>query len=107
MVKAFLFICTPVRALYQFPPLCSSVAGHFVARFLHFCCRWRKNRAPASSSGLRPPFWGLLFDTPTRDAVTGKSRGFARSGALGLPGDREGRIIKKLADFRAGKGAKV
>ena len=33
----------------------------------------RKKRAPASSSGLRPPFWGLLFDTPTRDAVTGPS----------------------------------
>ena len=27
MVKAFLFICTPVRALYQFPPRCSSAAG--------------------------------------------------------------------------------
>ena len=40
-------------------PLCSSVGGHFVARFLHFCCRWRENWA--------------------------KRRGFARSGALGLP----------------------
>ena len=32
-----------------------------------------KNEAPASRSGLRPPFWGLLFDTPTRDAETGPS----------------------------------
>ena len=32
-----------------------------------------KNEAPASRSGLRPPFWGLLFNTPTRDAVTGPS----------------------------------
>ena len=38
--------------------------GHFVASFLHCCCRWRKNRA--------------------------KSRGFARSGALGLPGAGHG-----------------
>ena len=38
--------------------------GHFVACFLHFCCRWRKNRA---------------------------ARGrFARSGALGLPGAGHG-----------------
>ena len=58
--------------------------GHFVASSLQFCCRWRKNR-------LR-----LLVDTPRRVrlrvalsgscfAVTGKSRGFARSGALGQP----------------------
>ena len=66
-------LSVPCWALYQFPPLCSSVDGHFVARFLQFCYRWRENRAPASSSGLRPPFWGLLFDTPTRDAVTGPS----------------------------------
>jgi hypothetical protein len=26
---------------------------------------------------LRPPFWGLLVDTPTLAAVTGKSQGFA------------------------------
>ena len=39
-----------------------------------------KNRAPASSSGLRPPFY----------AETGKSRGFARSGALGKPGAGHG-----------------
>ena len=37
---------------------------HFVARFLHFCCRWRKNMAAR--------------------------RGFARSGALGLPGAEHG-----------------
>ena len=34
--------------------------GHFVARFLHFCCRWRKKRAARG--------------------------GFTRSEALGLPG---------------------
>ena len=56
---------------------------------------------------MRPPFWGLLVDTPTRDAKTGKSRGFARSRVLGLPDCGEALIVKKLADFRAGKGAKV
>lgn len=58
-------------------------------------------------SGMRPPFWGLLVDTPTRDAETGKSRRFARSRVLGLPDCGEALIVKKLADFRAGKGAKV
>ena len=38
--------------------------GHFVASFLHFCCRWRKKRAARG--------------------------GFARSGALGLPGAGHG-----------------
>ena len=38
--------------------------GQIVASFLQFCCRWRKNRA--------------------------KSRGFARSGALGQPGGQPG-----------------
>ena len=37
--------------------------GHFVARFLHFCCRWRKKRAARG--------------------------GFARSGALGLDAHAE------------------
>ena len=37
---------------------------HFVASFLHFCCRWREIRA--------------------------KCRGFARSRALGLPGEGHG-----------------
>jgi len=27
--------------------------------------------------GLAPPFWGLLFDTSTLTAETGKSQGFA------------------------------
>ena len=40
------------------------MASLFIERFLRFCCRWRKNRA--------------------------KSRGFARSGALGLPGAGHG-----------------
>ena len=29
-------------------------------------------RASGFEFGLRPPFWGLLFDTPTRDAVTSR-----------------------------------
>ena len=51
---------------------------------------------------MRPPFWVLLFDTPTRDVEPGpssrspralasprqaKSRGFAQNGALGLDDD--------------------
>ena len=43
------------------------------------------NKAEKQSSGLEfglaPPFWGLLFDTSTLAAETGKSQGFARSGA--------------------------
>ena len=62
-----------VTCIISIPAPLFKRGGHFVASFLQFCCRWRENRAPASSSGLRPPFWGLLFDTPTRDAVTGPS----------------------------------
>ena len=57
-------LSVPCWALYQFPPLCSSVDGHFVARFLHFCYQWRKKRAARG--------------------------GFARRGALGLPGAGHG-----------------
>ena len=39
------------------------------------------NKAEKQSSGLEfglsPPFWGLLFDTSTLAAETGKSQGFA------------------------------
>ena len=78
-----------LRGIVSIPAPLFKRGGHFVARFLQFCCRWRKNR-------LR-----LLVDMPRRGrlrvalsgscfAVTGKSRGFARSGALGQPGAGHG-----------------
>lgn len=49
-----------LRVLYQFPPLCSSVEGILLRVSCIFVADGAENRA--------------------------KSRGFARSGALGLPG---------------------
>ena len=45
---------------------------------------------PNFEFGLSPPFWGLLFDTPTRDAETGKkpricSKWSPWSAGCGLP----------------------
>ena len=33
-----------VTCIISIPALLFKRGGHFVARFLHFCCRWRKNR---------------------------------------------------------------
>ena len=49
-----------LRGIISIPAPVFKRGWHFVARFLHFCCRWHKKRAAR--------------------------RGFARSGALGLPG---------------------
>ena len=78
-----------MTALYQSPPLRSSVAGIL----LRVPCNFVADGAKTDS--------GFLVDTPRRGrlrvalsgscfAVTGKSRGFARSGALGLPGAGHG-----------------
>ena len=53
-----------VTCIISIPAHLFKRGGHFVERFLQFCCRWRRNRA--------------------------KSRGFARSGALGQPGAGHG-----------------
>ena len=53
-----------LRGIISIPAPLFKRGGHFVARFLHFCCRWCKKRAAR--------------------------RGFARSGALGLPGAGHG-----------------
>ena len=55
---------------YRFSNKWTFRGGHFVARSLHFCCRWRKNRVPASSPGLRLLFRGMLFDAPIQTVET-------------------------------------
>ena len=52
--------------IISIPALLFKRGGHFVARFLHFCCRWREKRTARG--------------------------GFARSGALGLP--RAGHVVQ-------------
>ena len=53
-----------LRGIISIPAPLFKRGWHIVARFLHFCCRWRKKRAARG--------------------------GFARSGALGLPGAGHG-----------------
>ncbi len=100
MEEAHDLVCICYGALYQFPLLCTSVDGIVLRVSCIFGADGANNRASASSSGLRPPFWGLLFDTPTRDAETGKSQGFARSGALGLPGAGHEAYVCFIVDLR-------
>ena len=66
-------------ALYQFPPLGSSAAGIL----LRVSCIFVADGAEIGLR-LRVALSGSCY------AVTGKSRGFARSGALGLPGAGHG-----------------
>ena len=66
-------------------------------------------RASGFEFGLRPPFWGLLFDTPTRDAVTSRHASVSAKaspsqvGFLAFWGRfASGRAVAGLASARVG-----
>ena len=90
MDEAHDLVCICYGALYQFPLLCTSVDGIVLRASCIFGADGANNRASASSSGLRPPFC----------AETGKSQGFARSGALGLPGAGHEAYVCFIVDLR-------